>query len=562
MRFCTLFSGLLVCLAGCSDDGVMVNVDQSFVLKDREIVNSDSAYIPAQCYAKVKQENGNVSNPCYSCHVDGVRPNFLHDDSGLQSTLDFTDYSSINRYDNLFKDRSAEVMAITDKAIQSYISESNYFDKNGEIILTKTLDQVPANWDANKDGHWNGFTPDTYFNINEEGFDIDPSGKATGWVAFSYYPFLGGFMPTNGSTDDVFIRLPEDFRANKKGNYDADVYKLNLAIVESLIREKDVSISETDEQIYQVDLNKNGTLDTSNKVVYQWAPLKNINMSYVGKAALTYASKKNEIAAGLYPKGTEFLHSVRYISTDGNAISMADRLKELRYSVKTTWNNYSQLSKSVSSEIKERNDFPNRVSQYHSSRSGGIESGLINGRGWKYQGFIEDKHGALRPQNFEETLACMGCHTGIGATTDSSFAFPRKFGFDSFKHGYYHWSEKGLQGIADPIRADGHHEYSYYLKNTQTADEFGGNSEVENKFSKQGEWIPEELEKIKHDISHLLLPSVARANTLNKAYKVIVDEQSYIYGRDPHVLPVKNVYESIPVGEDTGIENPITSNNL
>ena len=278
-------------------------------------------------------------------------------------------------------------------------------------------------------------------------------------------------MPTNGSTDDVLIRLPEVFQQNIKGEFDGGVYKLNLAIVESLIREKNMSIGAVNEAVYGVDINKNGALDTATEVVYGWSPLNNVSMSFVGKAKQAYA--KNQISAGLYPKGTEFLHSVRYINTEDNKISMANRLKELRYSVKSSWNNYAQLNRSVSSELKERHDFPNRLSQYHSPRQDGIEGGLINGRGWKFQGFIEDKQGELRPQNYEETLFCMGCHTGVGATTDSSFSFPRKFGADSFRNGFYHWSDKGLEGIEDPVREDGYHEYSYYLQNTLTADEFG-----------------------------------------------------------------------------------------
>jgi hypothetical protein len=553
---------IIILMAGCSKNAHEQLVDSNFLLKDGEIVNSNSAYIPAQCYAKIKQESGHESNPCYSCHVDGVRPNFLHDDSGLQQAFDFTDYSSKNRYSNLFKDRSKEVEAMSDEAIDEYVSTSNYFDKDGSIKINKVLNNIPENWDANKDGLWNGFTPDTYFSFDNQGFDIDPNGKPTGWVAFSYYPFLGGFMPTNGSTDDVLIRLPEYFRQDDKGQYSADVYKLNLAIVESLVREKNITIAATNEDILKVDLNKNGILDKAETVVYSWAPLKDIHMSYVGKAKQVYEQSSFKIAAGLYPKGTEFLHSVRYLKVDGNKVSMSDRMKELRYSKKITWNNYSQLSKSVSSEIKERHDFPNRVSQYHSPRNGGIEQGLISGRGWNYQGFIEDHSGELRPQNYEETLSCMGCHTGVGATTDSSFAFPRKFAFDSFQNGYYHWSQKDLVGVADPIRQDGKHEYSYYLENTLSGDEFGINLEVMNKFTHSGKISQQKLGQLKNDISLLLLPSIERARTLNKAYKVIVDEQSYIYGRDAHVLPLKNMYKTIPVGEDTGVTNVVHASPL
>ncbi len=188
-----------------------------------------------------------------------------------------------------------------------------------------------------------------------------------------------------------------------------------------------------------------------------------------------------------------------------------------------------------------------------------MEKGLYNGRGWRYQGFIEDVQGQLRPQNYEETLSCMGCHTGVGATVDSSFSFPRKFKHDSFQQAYYHWSQKGLNKIADPKRQDGKHEYSFYLANNPTANEYRNNFEVTDKFFKGGEPRARMSDKLENDISTLLLPSAARARALNKAYKVIVDEQSYTLGRDANILPITSVHKQIPVGEFTGIKTPIAA---
>jgi hypothetical protein len=46
--------------------------------------------------------------------------------------------------------------------------------------------------------------------------------------------------------------------------------------------------------------------------------------------------------------------------------------------------------------------------------------------------------------------------------------------------------------------------------------------------------------------------------TLNKAYKVIVEDQSFIYGRDANVEPVVNVQETISEKNfDTGINEPV-----
>jgi hypothetical protein len=50
------------------------------------------------------------------------------------------------------------------------------------------------------------------------------------------------------------------------------------------------------------------------------------------------------------------------------------------------------------------------------------------------------------------------------------------------------------------------------------------------------------------DVQALVAPSRARALLLDKAYRVLVAEQSYIYGRDPTVTPPSQVYEQ--VGDD------------
>ncbi|MEA1983430.1 MAG: hypothetical protein U9N39_07790, partial [Campylobacterota bacterium] len=62
------------------------------------------------------------------------------------------------------------------------------------------------------------------------------------------------------------------------------------------------------------------------------------------------------------------------------------------------------------------------------------------------------------------------------------------------------------------------------------------------------------LDELHGDISKLILPSAKRALELNKAYRVIVEEQSYIYGRDAHVKPVENVHKELEIGEDTQVD--------
>jgi hypothetical protein len=189
----------------------------------------------------------------------------------------------------------------------------------------------------------------------------------------------------------------------------------------------------------------------------------------VGKAKEALVKNTLHISPGLYPEGTEFLHSVRYIDTSSNKISLSKRLKELRYAKKTAWNNYAKLRNASNAEILEKDAFPDRLRTI----KGDMENGLKTGLGWVYQGFIEDKKGELRPQTYEETLSCIGCHSGIGAITDSTFAFGRKE--NSHNKGWYHWSQKSLEGMSDKVLKNGQSEYVYYLKNNGAGDEFRAN---------------------------------------------------------------------------------------
>ena len=54
------------------------------------------------------------------------------------------------------------------------------------------------------------------------------------------------------------------------------------------------------------------------------------------------------LAAGLYPEGTEFLQSLRYLdeAADGSVI-MASRMKELRYGRKYGWRDYATLRRAA-----------------------------------------------------------------------------------------------------------------------------------------------------------------------------------------------------------------------
>lgn len=513
------------------------------------IKNNQAAYVPAQCYTKTTVGE-DVHNPCYSCHTTSKEPNYI-DDASFQLSYEFRTYTRSNRWSNLFRDRTNDVKAISDATIIKYVRHSNYFDREGDIKLANKLARIPTNWDFNQNGEWEGYTPDSYFNFDTEGFDQTPEGHDSGWRAFAYTPFLGTFWPTNGSTDDVLIRLPEAMRQDDKGQYSRSVYALNLSIVEAMIKRENIAINETDESIYNVDLNRNGTIDTAQQVVYLWNPRKGQQMSYVGRAKTLLEQGKLHIAGGLYPEGTEFLHTVRYIDVgENNTVSMAARIKELRYSYKHSWNNYNQLNNAAVTEVKEGEQRPDRLR----TLKGNPEYGLFNGQGWTYQGFIEDQDGELRPQSYEETLSCMGCHSGIAATTDNSFAFARKLDQRAPQNGWSHGSQHGLVGVPEPQWRDGTWEYTEYLKQNRSGNEFRNNDEVIEKFfDAEGNPKTEMVQRLHSDISELLLPSPQRALLLNKAYKVIVDEQSYIYGKDPHIKPVETVWDEVPEQELTGV---------
>lgn len=182
-------------------------------LKSTNALNT-TAYIPSQCYTKtVDEKNENILyNPCFSCHTLNKEPNFTLSDADLQEGYDFPKDALKNPWTNLFKDRTNEVAKISDEEILKYIRVDNYKNQNGEIILKSKLENLNETWDANNNKKWDGYIPDIYFNFNEEGFDLDNSGKFTGWRVFAYQPFLGTFWPTNGSTDDVMIRLSKPDR--------------------------------------------------------------------------------------------------------------------------------------------------------------------------------------------------------------------------------------------------------------------------------------------------------------------------------------------------------------
>jgi hypothetical protein len=184
---------------------------------------------------------------------------------------------------------------------------------------------------------------------------------------------------------------------------------------------------------------------------------------------------------------------------------------------------------------------------------------VFNGQGWWLQGFIEDAAGELRPQTFEETAFCVGCHGGVGRTEDSIFSFGRRLGFAAWRHGWYHPSQRGFEHVPDPpTHAGTSSEYVTYLEENGAADDFRQNDEAHARFfDARGQLRPEARARLQRDISELLLPSAARAEALNRAYRALVRAQGFAAGRDVVLGGVRNAYRQVPADQKTGVTRAV-----
>lgn len=499
--------------------GVMLLVASSTPVHANDELYNAEAVVPPQCYTK---HEGRF-NPCYVCHQDhggSERLNAMNDQR-LQSEYDFVEVALKNHWTNLFVDRRPLIAQIEDKQILDYISRDNYSPLAARL----------------KQSGWEGYTPEIK-DLQKASVAFDSHGMArdgSGWVAFNYKPLPSTFWPTNGSTDDVMIRLPEAFRNDAEGSYDREIYLLNLSIAEAAIKDlSEISVPPADEKRIGVDLDGDGQLRA--KVAQLKRP-----ESYLGSAATVPVNRF------LYPKGTEFLHTVRYLGLGKNGpIEATPRLKELRYMRKHTLLSPEQIRdryEDLAHEEHEDDGLSSTDDQAEDHAEGGVKQagdlGYDNGFGWYVQGFIEDAQGDLRPQSTEEGLFCMGCHASIGATVDSTFAFARKV------TGAPGWGYIDLHGMPDaPILSEQVGEILQYFRRVGGGDEFRENKELLKRFFDTDGAVRTEKVSSK-DISELVSPSRSRALDLNKAYWTIVREQSFTRGRDANLAPMQNVYKRV-----------------
>ena len=478
-------------------------------VSDLQITNLE-APVPAQCYTKTE----NRHNPCYTCHQiydreRGFRMNQL-DDGGLQGGYIFSEDGLSNHWSNLFVDRRDWLAQISDQAIDTYVNQDNYSG------LAKVLQQR----------QWQGFIPDlNNYQLAAEAFDAQGFAKdGSHWVAFNYKPFPGTFWPTNGSTDDVVIRLPKAFR-ELHGQYDRDLYLLNLSLLELGIKHIDqLPIQARDEQRLGIDLDGDGQLGTATQLQKR--------SHYLGDASHI------PVTAQQFPEGAELMHSVRYVGSNPQGdIYAPERMKELRYMKKIRVLEQYDVEARYARERKEKNEEKLPNFNHHG------QLGMENGMGWMLQAFIENYNGELRPQTHEETFFCMGCHAAVGATIDQTFAFARKV------TGETGWGYINLKGMRDaPSMSEPGGEIFHYLKRAGGGSEFRENPEMLARwFNAQGEVDAEKVQAA--DVYQLITPSRERALQLNKAYTHIVRHQSYIYGRDATWLPAQNVFVNVDESE-------------
>lgn len=517
-----------------------------------EAIPLGTPYIPPQCYTKTKDDDGRVHNPCFTCHVDALPPNYTAD-SSLQLAYEFAPGSRVNPWTNLFVDRRPAIAQISDDEIATWVRHDNY------PALLARLNTTPA-WDRDGDGKWSGWTPDMAFHFDEAGFDRTKEGAYTGWRAYAYFPVPGGFWPTNGSFGDAMIRLPEAFREDASGHFDLRVYKVNLATLEAVIARRDVPIEPTDEKALGQDLDGDGKLGEARLLKYRWKP-GDLGMRWVGRATAQQTADTVHLAAGLFPEGTEFAHSLRYLDVQDGRVRMAPRMKELRYMKKASWVTYGRLELMASSEAAEKDKSPTKKRPLVAS----AERGIGNRAGWVIQAFIEDAEGELRPQTAEEHGFCIGCHSGVGVTDDSIFSFGRKQPSAAFQRGWSHPTQRDLSNVGEPMRADGRGEYTHYLEQNGAGDELRANDELLSRFfDEHGKLDPRKAARLKTDVSTLLVPSPERALALDKAYRVIVREQSFVHGRDATIAPAQNVHRELPDGEylPTGVVEAVPDRRL
>ena len=157
----------------------------------------------------------------------------------------------------------------------------------------------------------------------------------------------------------------------------------------------------------------------------------------------------------------------------------------------------------------------------------------------------------MRIQSVEEHKYCLGCHSALGVTVDQTFSFPRKM------PGSSGWQPQNLTGMPGASLAGSREsEVITYFKRVGGGDEFRSNAEIQERFFRNGVLNMESVEAAlaaQNDVRSLIMPSASRALKLDKAYLLLVREQSFTRGRDATISPSPNVYR-YALARSTGLE--------
>jgi hypothetical protein len=83
------------------------------------------------------------------------------------------------------------------------------------------------------------------------------------------------------------------------------------------------------------------------------------------------------------------------------------------------------------------------------------------------------------------------------------------------------------------------------MKRVGGGDEFRQNQEMLTRFFSEDGSVDEARVQSAKNIYEIITPSRERALLLNKAYRLVVKEQSFLFGRDTAVAPARNVFERV-----------------
>ncbi len=484
-------AGILICggaavlAAGCGGGGAgslrepgETDVVASSLVGDRVsplLFSNPYAHVPAQCHVET---SAGTQNACQYCHTNGVYERGLGNNpqaglaeniGNLQTDYSFAPYdrtaplATVNRWENtLHPERlEANVRALgQDPAtwdMRAWIRRDNW----SPAFAQRGGD--PRSWDAAVNGPWRLLpgldpadlpaSPDGFVRSQRprNGRFADGSAWITGWRAINFVPY-GIFTPLTGSVSGVYVRLPTPFMQREDGRFDLAIYGRNLDLLAKAIQDR---LSPGD--------------------------------AYVGRARSVALEK------GVYPVGTEFAHPLHYVdvAADGGDVAISPfpgtrsrRVKEIRFLYK--WQDFHPAQFRPGDKEEGR-------SIYGNDSQGWID----NGAGWYLAGWIEDANGELRPQNREELMQCLGCHSavrrsefpsftsGTGNTIDSTWALPRKFpgaqGWKEMDYLGYRRSEAagpdavpGVASMGDPVnRGLGKGEFRHFLETVVGASLYG-----------------------------------------------------------------------------------------